>query len=50
MKCKHCNESISVAPDGVWVHDDPDENPKEPDYGWAKCLGEVTTAEPKETA
>jgi hypothetical protein len=44
--CKHCGQPIRIAKDGRWVHDDPDENPQQEDYGWAKCSGEITTAEP----
>jgi len=45
--CKHCGMPIRIAKDGVWVHDDVDEDPKQEDYGWVKCCGEITTAEPK---
>jgi len=43
--CKHCNQPISLK-DGEWVHDDVDEDPTAEDYGWAKCSGEITVAEP----
>jgi len=36
-KCRHCGAAIRLHR-GVWVHDDPDENPEAEDYGWAKCL------------
>lgn len=36
-KCKHCGRPIRLH-NGVWVHDDPDEDPSTEDYGWAKCL------------
>jgi len=45
-KCKHCGMPIRITPDGIWVHDDPDEDPKQNDYGWVKCSGETTEAEP----
>ena len=45
--CKHCGELICKI-NGIWVHDDPDEDPKVDDYGWLKCSGlTTTTAEPK---
>jgi beta-galactosidase/beta-glucuronidase len=48
--CKHCGQPIRTV-DGEWVHDDPDENPKQFDYGWVKCLpdddGSFECAEPK---
>jgi len=47
--CKHCGQSIRLHR-GVWVHDDPDEDPKSEDYGWGKCLpnkdGSFEYAEP----
>ena len=47
-QCKHCNEPIRFFL-GAWVHEDPDEDPTEiDDYGWVKCSGETTLAEPKE--
>lgn len=49
-KCRHCGQPIRKI-DSRWVHDDPDENPKDPDYGWIKCLpdkdGSYKEAEPK---
>ena len=38
--CRHCGEPVRIAPDGAWVHDDPDESPLQPDYGWVHCCGE----------
>ena len=47
--CKHCGQSVRLH-GGVWVHDDPDEDPTTEDYGWAKCLpnedGSFEYAEP----
>jgi hypothetical protein len=44
-KCKHCGEPVRVATDGILVHDDVDEDPSAPDYGWVKCSGGDDTAE-----
>ena len=51
--CRHCGQPIRTlgAEWGCeWVHDDPDEDPKDPDYGWFKCYPgkdvEITHAEP----
>ena len=47
--CTHCAQPIRLH-GGVWVHDDPDEDPTVEDYGWAKCLpndgGSFEYAEP----
>ena len=32
--CRHCNTPIRLH-NGIWVHDDPDEDPTADDYGWA---------------
>jgi len=45
--CRHCGLPIRIANDGCWVHDDIDEDPNSPDYGWVKCRGAYTEAEPK---
>jgi hypothetical protein len=51
--CKHCGQPIRLH-GGVWVHDDPDEDPTAEDYGWSKCLpnedGSFEYAEPKRDA
>jgi len=44
--CKHCGMPIRVVEE-IWVHDDHDEDPKAEDYGWLKCSGAYTVAEPK---
>jgi len=48
--CKHCGKPIRRIRDN-WVHDDPDEDPSQEDYGWVKCLpnedGSYECAEPK---
>ncbi len=36
--CKNYVQPIRVGNDGCWVHEDPDEDPTNFDYGWAQCL------------
>ena len=49
--CMHCRAPVRLI-EGVWVHDDPDEDPKDEFYGHAKCLpdgdGNFNYAEPRE--
>lgn len=43
--CRHCKRPIRFREyDQVWVHDDPDENPKNADYGWVSCGGDPDDA------
>jgi len=48
--CRHCGEPVRWRDhDGVWVHDDPDEDPLKFDYGWVDCgalYGRDCSAEP----
>lgn len=44
-KCANCGEDLVMAPDGMIVHSDEDEDPDLWDHGWAKCLDGDTLAE-----
>lgn len=47
--CKNCNKPIRFLR-GVWIHDDPDEDPNAEDYGWLSCNSDNLVAEPTKPA